>query len=78
MSWYTWAWILWILAFAVIEGIALVDRRRDDTLSEHTWDVFCLRGKKAGKSPWCVVRRIAFFSFWLWLSVHFLSGGAWL
>lgn len=37
MSWFTLAWILWALAFCVIEGVALVNRQRGDTLSEHMW-----------------------------------------
>ena len=37
MSGFTAAWIGWGLAFAVIEGIALFNSRRGDTLSEHVW-----------------------------------------
>ena len=78
MNWFTVLWILWLLGFVAIETAALIRKKRDDTLSEPTWDWFCLKGKKAGKSPWCVIRRILFLSFWLWLSLHFLTGGAWL
>ena len=76
--WYTAGWVLWIVLFAALETAALVDRRRGDTLSEHTWDWFCLRGGKAGRSRWCVLRRFGFLAFWAWLTIHFLSGGAWL
>jgi len=75
---FTVLWVGIILYFVIVEGIALVRKRRGDTLSEHVWDWFCLRGKKEGKSGWCIVRRILFFAFWIWLTVHFLSGGAWL
>ena len=71
-------WLGIILYFVVVETIALVRKKRGDTLSEHVWDWFCLKGKKDGKSAWCIVRRVLFFGFWLWLTVHFLSGGAWL
>lgn len=37
MSGWTWAWIAWGLAFVVIEGIALFNSTRGDTLSEHAW-----------------------------------------
>ena len=71
-------WLGIILYFVVVETIALVRKKRGDTLSEHVWDWFCLKGKKDGKSAWCIIRRVLFFGFWLWLTVHFLSGGAWL
>lgn len=34
---FTWTWIAWGLAFAVIEGIALYRSAPGDTLSEHVW-----------------------------------------
>ncbi|HEY9416163.1 MAG TPA: hypothetical protein VIQ30_15485 [Pseudonocardia sp.] len=37
MSVFTWAWIAWGVAFAVIEGVALVNSRSGETLSEHVW-----------------------------------------
>lgn len=37
MSGFTIAWIVWGVAFAIIEGIALFNSRRGDTLSEHVW-----------------------------------------
>lgn len=75
---FTIAWVGIVLYFIVWEAIALWRKRRGDTLSEHVWEWFCLKGKKDGKSPWCIIRRILFFGFWIWLTVHFLSGGAWL
>lgn len=75
---FTALWVAWLLAFVAIETWALIDRRRGDTLSEHAWDWFCLTGTKAGKSGWCIIRRIVFFSAWLWLTIHFVTGGAWL
>lgn len=37
MSIYTVLWILWGLAFCGIEGVALFNKGRGDTLSEHLW-----------------------------------------
>ena len=73
---FTIAWIGFGVYFLVFEIPALIRKRRGDTLSEHVWDWFCLRGKKDGKSAWCIIRRIFFYAFWVWLTVHFLSGGA--
>ena len=79
MDWlFTAAWIAVIVWFVVWEAWAIIRKRRGDTLSEHVWDWFCLRGKKANKSRWCIIRRVIFFGFWTWLTIHFLTGGAWL
>lgn len=37
MSVWTWLWVAWGLMFAVIEGVALFNSTRGDTLSEHAW-----------------------------------------
>jgi hypothetical protein len=37
VSGFTWLWIAWGLAFVVIEGVALFNSSRGDTLSEHVW-----------------------------------------
>lgn len=76
MTWWAVLWVGFVAYFVVVEAAALRDRRRGDTLSEHVWDWFCLRGRKHGKSAWCIIRRICFYAFWVWLTVHFLSGGA--
>ena len=75
---FTVLWVSWLLVFVGVEAWALIRKKRNDTLSEFTWGVFCLRGSKAGKDAWCIIRRISFFAFWIWLTVHFLSGGLWL
>ncbi len=64
MDGFTWAWILWGAAFCVIEGAALANRRRGDTLSEHVW---LLRSRKAGR--WGLA------AFLGWLAYHFLVEG---
>lgn len=70
MNW-TVGWVLWLVMFLAIEGAALVNRDRGDTLSEHVWKWFGLRGKPSGYR-W---RRFAFLAFWAWLTVHFFTGG---
>ena len=75
---FTAAWIFVIVWFFFWEIPAIIRKERGDTLSEHVWSWFCLKGKKDGKSAWCIIRRVFFFGFWIWLTVHFLSGGAWL
>jgi len=64
MDGFTWAWILWALAFVGIEGAALANKRRGDTLSEHVWRI---RAHKAGR--WGLA------AFLGWLVYHFLVEG---
>jgi hypothetical protein len=69
---YTWAWILWILAFGVIEFAAIKDKREGDTLSEHVWKVIGTKGKKdAGK--W--ILRLGLAGLFAWLIPHFFTAG---
>jgi len=71
MSGWTVAWLLWLLAFAVIEGIAIYRRRYEGTLSRHVWKWFAIKGQ--GRNVrW---RRFIFLAGWAWLTVHFLTGG---
>lgn len=68
MSGYMVAWLAWGAAFGVIETLALINRRDDDTLSELTRSLFRVRRSRAG--------RIAFAAAWLgfagWFLVHIL------
>ena len=34
---YTLLWVLWLVAFAILEGFAYVDPQEGDTLSEQVW-----------------------------------------
>lgn len=72
MSPYTWAWIFWLASFATIEGFALANRKPDDTLSEHIWSWFAIRGKPGGWQA----RRAVLLMFLVWLVAHLLTGGA--
>ena len=69
MTAYTWAWIGWLVAFCVIEGLALTNKTYGDTLSEHVWAAL------RGKGPAVKFRRFLLLTLLCWLIVHFLSGG---
>jgi hypothetical protein len=58
---YTVAWIVWILAFIVIESKAIARKAEGDTLSEHVWAIL--------KYPpaWWVGA-----GFMVWLTGHFI------
>lgn len=71
MDGFTIAWLLWGLAFLVIEGVALFNAKRDDTLSEHVWRWFSIRKRSKGWQA----RRFALVAFLAWLVLHFLTGG---
>lgn len=76
MSGYTIAWLSWLGAFGVIEGMALANKRPGDTLSEHVWRWFATgQGSSADPSGWVRLRRFSLLAFMAWLSVHFLTGG---
>jgi len=70
---YTWAWILWIVGFGVIEYMAIKDKRKGDTLSEHVWKPIGTnhKGKKTA-AMW--VARGALIAFFTWIIPHFFKG----
>ena len=70
MDMFGWLWVLWLLAFCVLEGKALLDRRPDQTLSDHVWLWFSIRGQ----GPWWKMRRLFLALFMAWLTLHFLTG----
>lgn len=74
---YTVAWICWIVAFGVIEFLAV--RRRGpngeaggDTLSEHVWKLIGTQAKERTPLVWAC--RIALVLLFGWLIPHFLTG----
>lgn len=77
MSVWTWAWIGWGLLFAVIEGMALVNSRSGDTLSEHFWSWMGYSATARLRSPsgWTRLRRFVLLAGLAWLIVHLLTGG---
>lgn len=72
MDGWTVAWLLWLGLFGAIEGAALVRKAKGDTLSEHVWKWFSIRGRSTGWQG----RRAILVMFLAWLVGHFLTGGA--
>ncbi|WP_328491296.1 hypothetical protein [Streptomyces zaomyceticus] len=62
-------WIAWSLIFAVAEGIALANRRDEDTLSENVRRLFRTRTSKAGRAVFAV----GWFGFSAWFAIHILT-----
>lgn len=81
MTGWTFAWLLWGLAFVVIEGLALWNdrdtRTEVDTLSQHVWGWFGIRRSKADPDAgrFVKLRRLTLLTFMVWLTAHFLTGG---
>ena len=70
MSAWTWAWVFWIAMFFVIETPAILNKSKDDTLSEHVRKWFSTMDKQ----KWWIARRAVLGLFLLWLAVHFFTG----
>ena len=75
MDAFTIGWLFWIIAFVVIEGMALVTRTPGGTLSEHVWGWFAVVQRGTPPDAWTRTRRIFLLGFMAWLTVHFLTGG---
>lgn len=70
MNGWTVAWLLWLAAFLVIEGFAIFNKDRGDTLSEHVWKWFKINDKPR-QWTW---RRGVLAIFLVWLLVHMVAG----
>ncbi|MFJ2225548.1 hypothetical protein ACIOFY_36600 [Streptomyces anulatus] len=68
MLWPT-IWIGWTVVFAIAEGIALANRRDNDTLSENVRRLFRTRTSKAGRAVFAVT----WFGFSGWFLLHILT-----
>ncbi|MFG2986242.1 hypothetical protein ACGFYQ_34160 [Streptomyces sp. NPDC048258] len=62
-------WIVWSLLFAVFEGVALANRRDNDTLSENFRRLFHTRTSKAGRAVFAV----GWIGFSGWFAIHILT-----
>ena len=60
LNWFQYLWIVLFGAGVVVEGFALFNNKRNDTLSEQVW---LIRTKLVG--------RLLLFPFWAWLTWHF-------
>jgi len=69
---FTLLWVLWALAFCLIEGVALVNSTRGDTLSEHVWAWLGLRRGGGRVTPKWTLRlaRFTFCAGLMWLVIH--------
>ena len=76
---WTIGWLLWILYFVILEGVALFRSKPGDTLSEHVWVWFGTQRHDLDRpvTGWTRLRRVLLGGFMLWLSIHFLTGGIW-
>jgi hypothetical protein len=74
VTWFTWAWVLWILFFLVVEGIAVSNNIKGDTLSEHVW---WLIGTGSERSGWNWFFRVFLAGLIAWLIPHFMTGWKW-
>lgn len=71
MTTWTILWLLWGLAFAVIEGFAIFNDTKDDTLSEHFREWFRTDTKR-GRWVWLIVSGV----FFAWFTVHIAVEGS--
>ena len=72
LNWkYTVAWVVWILVFVVIEAVAIADKKKGDTLSEHLWAWFDIKDAE----KFYKLKRFAFVSALVWFVMHILTGG---
>lgn len=69
---FTWAWIVWVLFFVVVEGIALFRPALGDTFSEHWWKVFYVR--RAAPLWLRVLLTVVQLTFGVWLVGHLAFG----
>jgi hypothetical protein len=70
---FTAAWVGWIAAFCVIEGVALYRKQPGDSLSEHVWKWFHT-SKDIVPDRTTRLRRSLLVAFLAWLFAHFLTG----
>ena len=77
MSIWSWLWVAWLAVFGVVEGAALTNKSKDDTLSEHVWKWFAIGqpGDRPRFTGWVQARRFGLLAFLAWLAAHFLTGG---
>ncbi len=69
---YTWIWIGWGIYFGIFETLALLNKKRGDTLSETIWRWFAVQNPDAKLRK---VRVLGLLLFMVWLLTHFVTGG---
>lgn len=68
---WTGLWIAWFAAFAVIEGVAIKNDVKGDTLSEHL-RLWFRTDTKPGRTAWLVVSGV----FFAWFVTHIAVAGS--
>ena len=68
---FTWLWVAWGIAFAIIEGVAIRNDKKDDTLSEH-FRKWWRTDTKLGRTIWLGISGI----FFAWFVVHIAVAGS--
>lgn len=69
---YTFGWVILFVLGGVLETLAIIDRRRGDTLSEHVWKVFLVKDARHPVLRWLL--RIPLLGALTWLTLHFAFG----
>ncbi|ROO85564.1 hypothetical protein EDD29_3110 [Actinocorallia herbida] len=69
---FTLSWVIWILAFVLLEGAALARRAPGDTLSEHVWRWFRVKDPRPTALTW--VLRAVLLTGCVWLTGHLAFG----
>jgi hypothetical protein len=70
MNWATYIWIGLGAIAVLVEGIALLNKKEGDTLSEHVWKWLKVEDKSKKLTAW----RFFVLAFMLWLTGHFVFG----
>jgi len=66
------AWVVWGIMFVAIEGAALFNKQKGDTLSEFVWKFLGVKGHPLPSGyKW---RRGALAVSFAWLVLHFFTG----
>ena len=74
MTFYSYLWIAWILAFCVIEFFALTNGVPGDTLSEQIWKLIGTGSERSGMN-WFF--RVGLAAGLAWVIPHFFTGWEW-
>lgn len=71
MNTFQWLWIIWVAMFAGVETLAIVNKKKQDTLSENLRAVFHT-STKWGRYLWIIFIGLLF----TWLAVHIAVEGS--
>ena len=72
---FTWLWVFWAAFFVVVEGIAVFNNSRNDTLSEQVWILIGTKAEEKTVVMWAW--RVSLVVLIAWLVPHFMTGWRW-